>query len=595
MLRSQTMKWCGFVACAAAVFLLPYLFPPSSGISISTMAGFSNRVAQIALLLGGLLFALWTGGWGLRLAERESPTLSPLRWCVPAAATLVVVLLCAAIWSWASNMGPWDEGIYFMDRFSNQLAGGRVYHDFTFDYGPLLYFPAWWLAALIHRPVGHGYYLFWTIEWVAGTLLMWVVVSALRARTIDRVLAFTIFTLVWLTSVIDQGAQYTPLRFIITSACALGVYRLWRRPVRLARLTAMSAAGLCYAALLLYSPEQGIGFAVATVLFFVICVRRDTLLPVAAFSVFCVVVFVIAAKLHLLESIFTFAGGSYNLPVLPGPQNLILVAMLLAITCMVIQSFRSGEESRPELYLIALALVAVPAAFGRADPGHIFINSMPALLVLTLALLQRRVLRGVVACAWCVYIVAAFLTHTRHGLNVLMHSWPRVEKMPTAAELPPAGTTLRAPIRYFSYLDGQFGPKVITGQYYGYDLVFPGLAERRIEELAAHPRDLLVVPVDYPEACNIYSPTVERNTMSSKWVSFYAPHLKPVPNVKQPLCDYIHTHYIGSPYRVPREEYRVLQPRAFRLSPLTGTAFEDLPPGVVTAGSSPHDQPSRMP
>ncbi|WP_419804408.1 hypothetical protein [Terriglobus sp.] len=587
-MRTRQLSYlAGFALCCVAVVMVPYLFPPRGGISVSVMAGFSNRAAQAVLLAGGLLFALWTRGWGLRLPEVEGTTAGRRMWVVPAAAVLLVSAASLYLWHWASNMGPYDEGIYFLDRFSNQMAGGRVYRDFQFDYGPLLYYPSWWLAAALHIPVGHAYYLFCLLEWVAGVLLLWGVIARLRARRWDGVFAFGVLVLVWFTSITDQGAQYTPLRFVLSSVGALWVHRLWqsgaRGEGRGGMLPAMAAAGCCFTGLLLYSPEQGIGFAMATVLFFAMGVRRrEVAVPLAGFVVFCVAVFAMAAHQGWMGVLFTFAGGSFNLPLLLGFETLFLIALLLLSACVVVCAFRRGESSRPEMYLVALALMAVPAAFGRADPGHIFINTMPALLVVTLALLRLPRGRAAVMAGWLVYIGLAYASHTRQQVNVLMHSWPRMEKVPAATELPPAGVGLRAPIRYFSYLDGQFGPKVTTGRYYSFDLVFPGMAEEKIQELREHPRDLIVVPVAYEESCAMISPETLRRSLRDDVTNLYTPKLRPVPNVKQALCDYIHTHYMGSPFRVPREEYRVMQPRAFPQSRYTSAAVQEAAaPGMV--------------
>ena len=286
-MRTRQLSYAaGFALCCLAVVMVPYLFPPRSGISVSVMAGFSNRAAQVVLLAGGLLFALWTRGWGLRLPDAEDTPGGRRLWVVPAAASVLVGAASLYLWHWASNMGPYDEGIYFLDRFSNQLAGGQVYRDFNFDYGPLLYYPSWWLAAVLHMPVGHAYYLFCLLEWVAGVLLLWDVIGRLRSRRWDRVFTFSVLVLAWLTSITDQGAQYTPLRFVMSSACALWVHRLWqrgaRKKTRAALLPAMAAAGLCFIGLLLYSPEQGIGFLAATVLFFAAGVRRrEVAVPLA--------------------------------------------------------------------------------------------------------------------------------------------------------------------------------------------------------------------------------------------------------------------------------------------------------------------------
>lgn len=582
MRKRQTGYAATFLICLIAVFAVPYLFAPHGGISVSVMAGFSNRAAQITLLGGGLLFALWTRGWGMQLPQQNTRSTGSARWLLPCLAVALVTAASLYLWYWASNMGPYDEAIYFLDRFSNQTAGGHVYRDFTFDYGPLLYYPSWWIAEALHIPVGHAYYLFCMLQWVTGEMLLWHVLSSLPSRPFHRAFTFAAFTLLWFTSITDQGAQYTPLRFVLTSVCALWVHGLWLRRTRasnaFAMLPAMAAAALCFVGLLLYSPEQGIGFAAATVLFFAAGVRRRAIaVPLAGFTVVCAVVFAAAKHVGWMGVLFTFAGGSFNLPVLAGFQSLFLVSMLLATACAIVFAFRHEESSRPEIYLVALAVVSVPAAFGRADPGHIFINTMPALLVITLALLQRSGLRLAVMGGWILCIGLAYLSHMRQQVNVLMHSWPRLEEMPPAGELPPIGVGLRAPFRYFPYLDGQFGPKVITGRYYSFDLAFPGMAEDKIDELRQHPRDLIVVPVNYPDSCQVLSAETLQRSLHDDVSNLYIPKLKAVKNVKLPLCAYIHTHYIGSPYRVPREEYRVMQPRAFPQSPLTGLAATRLP------------------
>ncbi len=478
-----------------------------------------------------------------------------------------------------------------MDRFSNQLAGGVVYRDFTFDYGPLLYFPSWWIAAALHIPVGHAYYIFWSLEWIAGTLLLWHVVTSLQGRTSDRLITFSAVFVAWLTSITDQGAQYTPLRFIVASALALWVHRLWRARSNdetwRAYGPSMLLAALSYALLLVYSPEQGLEFCIATVLFFAIGVRkRAVLAPLLAFVGFSLVVFALDKRLGLLQSLFTFAGGAYNLPVLPGPREIFLVCMLLGVACLAVHAFLNKQSSRPEIYLIALALAAIPAGFGRADPGHIFINAMPALITMTLAAMQTRWVRLPVVAGWGIYIAGAWFGHMRPAVNVLMHSFPRMEKMPSAADLPPAGVTLRAPIRYFSYVDGQFGPKVTTGRFYGFDLGYPGLAQLKIEELEQHPRDLLVVPYNYYESCRTDQVDSVRQNLKDTFHTPFVPHLKGVPNVKLALCDYIHTHYVGSPFRVPREEYRVMQPLAFPQSPSTGSTATTAPEGTALSNAT---------
>jgi hypothetical protein len=82
-----------YLACVgAAVFFIPYLVPVSPSISLSYIAGFSNRTAIILFVVGIALFAVFTRGEIAAIEEGDGGL--PVMALVISSA--IVLLLCLA-------------------------------------------------------------------------------------------------------------------------------------------------------------------------------------------------------------------------------------------------------------------------------------------------------------------------------------------------------------------------------------------------------------------------------------------------------------------------------------------------------------------
>ncbi len=145
----------------------------------------------------------------------------------------------------------------------------------AFDYGPLMFLPAVWLRSCLHLTSGDAFYLWWVLNWVGGTALLWWTVQQLPAPPRHRTWIFSIGMALLLTCC--RPVASTTHR----SAIPLPAPQPWRCTALCGALfrSALALALLCEAVVMAYSPEQGISFALATVLFFAVCRPRQASHP----------------------------------------------------------------------------------------------------------------------------------------------------------------------------------------------------------------------------------------------------------------------------------------------------------------------------
>src|SRR5579872_4665004 len=146
------------------IYFVPFLVPVHDGLSDSYLFGYSNRTAIVLLAAFTVSFAIWTRGLGLLLPD-TSEEAGDRFGRTAGIAIACSVLGCILFWSLAWALGPLMEAQYFLDRYAMFSIGGRLYKDFGFDYGPLLFYPAVWLARLCHLSIGNGYFLSWILQW----------------------------------------------------------------------------------------------------------------------------------------------------------------------------------------------------------------------------------------------------------------------------------------------------------------------------------------------------------------------------------------------------------------------------------------------
>jgi hypothetical protein len=574
----------------AAIYLVPFHVPENDGLSFSYLFGFSNRTAIALLMLFILGFALWTRGLGLELpapSSKQAGSFRAVAWTAIAASAAIALLL----WLSATLLAPLAEAQYFLDRLEMFRMGGHLYRDFEFDYGPLMFYPAVWIARIGHISLGHAFYLAWVVQVALGNWVLWKVVqTAARGTGHGR----AIFLLLWAffaVSLTDSGPNYTPLRFCAALGFALWIHALYTRGA--SHLATFGVASAASTLLLIYSPEQGIALTLGTILFFLICVRPArprTLLAVAAFTFFMCLVFAIALRFGLLNNVKAVGGGALNFPLLFSFPTLVLLLLEIVAGCAVIASFRTRSSGHPLLYLICISAVTVPAAFSRADVGHIVINTLGALIAALVVLSQYPALWRWTWPASAIVVllssyahlatykqplrdqihVAVFDTrfHSRTvttiytDLYLLTHrnAQARLAQLrasmstaidPRAPQLPPHAS-LFAPLGVQRRLRlPQGDPQIVTGFYPWLDPITNRAAiQEKIAELQTHPDWPLLLWSDKPAVC-ISDPEDARKTLRTFLLAPYIPHARHQVTADAPFCEYIFAHYALSPYASP--------------------------------------------
>lgn len=581
------------VSGLSAIYLIPFLIPVHDNFSDSYIFGYSNRTAELLLVAFTIGFALWTRGLGLRLPIAAAAS---DRFRTTAVVCMAItVLLCLLVWGFERAIRPIWEAQYFIDRYATFSMGERLYRDFQFDYGPLMFYSSVWIARLCRSSLGDGYFLGWALQWALGIWALWKIVElAARGTRHGR----SIFLLLWVTfipGILDGGLNYTPLRFCATLAFALGIHSLYRRGASV--FATFGFASLGATIMLFYSPEQGIALTMGTILFFGLCVRRaraNLLGGLACFVGFILIVWLIALRFGTAGVFLHAGGGLLNFPLLFSFQSLVLLLLLVVAGCAFIESFRTHNSQSPLLYLICVSLASAPAAFSRADNGHIILNTLGALIAAMVILSQYPAIWRWTWPSWALLMVLC--TYGKYNLSqavndhtimVQVHEAalgsqnrsPEIAKVYTAAyklthrnaqarleqlravvannpdvnvpQLPPKSHVL-APFGALRRIEPPpNGIQIVTGRSDGFFPVTASAAvPEKTAEIEAHPDWPLLLPSPWPPVCVLDS-NGERNTLWKFLMTPYMPHPRHTVDVGKPFCDYLAAHYVVSSYASP--------------------------------------------
>ncbi len=380
-------------ATISLVFLLPLVVPVPfrAAISASYVAGFDNGVAAIAAASIGAAVLCWSWwrhgrqaatptterrGAELRGAELQDTKLGP---GITSAAILATAVFCFCSW-WLlahSHLRYLADAGYFLEQMSSHVESGRaLYSGVEFAYGPLLFYPTVvlhsfgcsWLPA---------YFITLAIEQAAGILCAVYLLNAWPIGGGDRRCGLLLLAVGALNPLL--GLNYTLFRFL--SGFAALVFAARRKHLA----TAMLAVAVSEIVLLGISAEQGTAFLVAT--FALAGLRTRTAgwrwLGVAAGSMAGASIFAFTVGRPYFHMLGSFSRGALNLPVAPYPH---IVVFLLAVLWVVPYALGSllhsdaicGEELTVS-YVLGLGLL--PAALGRCDPLHVFLNGAGILLL----------------------------------------------------------------------------------------------------------------------------------------------------------------------------------------------------------------------
>lgn len=574
------------VVSLLAIFALPAFVPVPVSASPSYLVGFNNRVALIACLVSLLVGCFWVRGVRVPPAEDVSQAEDAAQ-AGPGVRTLVwglavTALLCGAMYVLARPGGV-DEAPYLLTRLRLLEAGQRPYVDFEFLYGPMLLYVPLAIDRVMRCGPFVAYSLAWTMYWLVGTAMLWSSVRAMRFTTRYAGAAFWLMWSAFLSSMLNYGATYTPMRQGGALFCMMVAHGLL---VRRTRWSVAAFSLVATAVLFSISMEIGLAFQGALALYLVVTALSDgswrqvrVWLPLGLQVVGAVAMYRGIAALHMLDSAKEFGGGSADVPMLLTPTTLMVLVALFAGGVMVIQRLRARQmvDARVAVMLVTFALL--PGAFGRADPSHVVLYGLGALMVMLwwAARVPRMwrvtAITYVVVCSGFLLVAKVYINRlvflnaalqtlyvngeprNALGAAAMRHMQPAMrEKLMLRTRVGPldahevyagASAELQAPFGYVVPGAPGLGPHVWLGYYDGdNDVMDPRQVHRRVMEIAAHGERDLLVPLNFAgmEHCSPDAASA-RGLLRDNFGYNYLRHGGHTAFLKDELCAYVLEHY----------------------------------------------------
>jgi hypothetical protein len=420
--ESWVIRFGILLATCLGVFVIPFLVPPAyvHGVSASNLAGFNNKVAAVAAAgLASLVFflgLLWPQKLGLRdrlRAQEKGPEGNESSQIPRAIVTGVVVLWGTAIFIFGLQiirlgmryLHDWGYFIYLISMHED--FGHSLYTQIEFSYGPLLFYGPVVMRAMLspfHVSESGSFLATLVIEVIIGLLLMVYVIDRLPVSKRWKTVVFLLFALGMFVG--NMGLNYTFFRF--GTPLALLVMVSERRRAWAAALWICAGQAVCLG----LSPEIGFAFLVSSFAYALyLRFSRGAIwgLAVAA-PIVSTTAFLILAGAPYLRMVGMFSQGVFGFPVEPLPYVLFfLFAMVWLVPVTLASFFRQRRPEAPmlaALFIVSLALL--PAAFGRADPSHVFWNGLAVFLLSVVAISSENEWKQV---AWgaCLTIIILWM------------------------------------------------------------------------------------------------------------------------------------------------------------------------------------------
>jgi len=577
----------------AAIFYLPTLVPMHPTASDSYLFGYNNRAGVVLLLLFSAVGAIWTKGMNLKLAAPGASEAVPRK--VLLISLLAVLSGCLAMYLFAGRFGGFGESSYEIDR-AWLLSQGRIpYIDFEWPFGAaLLYLPVL-LSRLLSIGIVPAYYLFWAINCLLGTLLLYAVVNRVDYPTRFKKTIYLIIFCAWFLSILNMGTHYTLVRYTCPLYLVLVVQkRLKGADTRKKVYGAFLAVAFTIVSFLI-SPEIGIAFAFASVCVFLVsdsAWRGRGLAVFAGLVVGLAGVLLIDLKLHVLDTVKASGGGADSFPIPFAPYMLIFFAATFYCACYVFQrlSFKRFDDNT--IGLIAFSVPMTAAALGRCDPGHVLFNGLGIFLASLFYVSNYRALWKGYSGALVVFLLllpalsgiwlylplmgkcGLKLIGDSGSNSALNHALIRmgksyIEKFANPAKRTKWEKTLedaqsaRAPkevdfraiyplwhgeyLAPLGYKPNGIGTYLSNQVDYGYFEGFEnantvGAIEEKLAEIKEHPEKALLLPDHFEETCRINVES-ERKELKILFDFPYFGKAVHTESVREPVCNYIFAQY----------------------------------------------------
>jgi hypothetical protein len=577
----------------AAIFYLPSLVPLAPSVSDSYVFGYNNRAGIVLLLLLVAIGSVWTKGLNLELRTTGVSQPIPLKTLI---VSLIAVLFgCLAMYMLAGRFGGFGESSYQIDHVWMLSQGKIPYANFEFAYGASFLYCPLLLRHLLPINLVQAYYLFWILNWLLGTLLLYATINMVDYSTTSKSSIFLLIYGAGFFYILTMGTNYTLLRFTCPLFFILVIHKLFNRSGGKWQIYAVLLAVVFTITLLLISPEIAIAYAFACMCIFLLSSQCRSTRSFALFAglllTFAVVLWA-ALKLHVLDTLKAIGGGAFNFPISLAPHILLFFAAIFVCSCYVFLRFSERRTDDNTIGLIAFSIPMIAAALGRCDPGHVFWNGEGIFLASMFYVSNHTIAWKWYRAAFVIVMLILQSLSTawlytpsiaRVGLNSLGESsnnstisrsltyigrkyigafasptkrakWEKKlangdlaapDRIDLTSLYPSWHGTFLAP---FGYKPNGIGTYLSDQIDYGY---YDGLADAftvdtihaKLAEIEHHPDKALLLPDHFEDNCKINIPA-ERLEISALFVFPYLGRAVHPESIDRPICDYIIGRYI---------------------------------------------------
>jgi hypothetical protein len=577
----------------AAIFYLPSLVPLRPTASDSYLFGYNNRAAVVLLLMLVTIAAIWTKGLNLKLPASGASLPVPRKTLL---ISLVAVLAgCLAMYLLAGRFGGFGESSYEIDR-AWLLSQSRIpYVDFEWPFGVALLYGPLLFSRLLSIGIVPAYYLFWALNCLLGTVLLFAVVNRIDYPTKSKKFIYLILFCSWFLSILNMGTHYTLVRYTCPLYFILVVHRIIKGAGAGSKAYGTLLAVAFTAVLLLISPETAIAYAFASICVFALAYSNWKGVNLGIFAGLIAAlgaVFLAAMKLHVLDTVRASGGGADSFPISFAPFMLLFFAAVFLCACYVYLRLTQRHIDDNTVGLVAFSIPMLAAALSRCDPGHVLMNGLGIFLAsMFYASNHRTAWKWYRAVFVVVLILLSAISGTwfylpslaRCGFNILSESnngsqisrsltylgriyiaefanptkrakWEKTLEnahlvgVPKTVDLssiyPSWHGTFLAP---FGYKPNGFGTylsnQVDYGHYEGFENANTVEAIHvKLTEIKRHPEKALLLPDHFESYCQINIPA-ERREISVLFAFPYLGRAVHTESVRQPICDYISAQY----------------------------------------------------
>jgi hypothetical protein len=394
MKSTRTIETGLFVALACCLlygtWILPYKFPPQGFvIGASNEVGFNNTSSFLAYLICVSALALLASRFFSAPQVRVSDAArEPSGFAAAVAAVVVVghVLLFTVLYTYKGRF-VFAEGLYFQSLLYRMSIGEIPYLNFSFYYGPLMLYPAFWLSKLVGLDLGYG--IWFIATYAAGLVFLYIVIRACMPDERSRAFWFVLLALGLFNPLTGLNETFT--RYLFPSLVFLSTVAYFQHggARRAILASALLAAAVTYSFEVAALSVAAVGLLwIAFVIVANPSVRAVTSRAVVLLTTggVCSIAFFLlvdpsGSALRDYPAIArSYSAGAHNVPIYPNLPFIALAGITIAtLGALLRATLHEGNQivAMSALAYGLLALIAQRAAFGAAEPSHFAYFGVP--------------------------------------------------------------------------------------------------------------------------------------------------------------------------------------------------------------------------